>query len=183
VTAANKEVRGCASVPRPLFCPLPRIDGIEPLVSIDGPTSIELAYPGHARLPALVPVFSLGAGRIVQRDVRAELAVQIAHGKGWASRYTGLAFAMLSRGQPRCGRRITAGDLLGYVRRERARIRVELLGQDLEPRDVLNAIAGWSLLPWFAERSAVARLVPPRPPCALDRTIQTRTGRDLDVGA
>ena len=182
MTAADEKAPG-ASLPRPIFCPLPRIDGLEPQVSIDGPTSIELSYPGHASLPALVPVFSLGAGRVIQRDARAELAVQIVHGKEWASRYIGLAFAMLSRGQPRCGRRITAGDLLGYVRRERAHVRVELLRQDLQPRNVLDEIAGWSVLPWFAKISVPSAPASKQYPRAPDRTIQLSAGRDPDVGA
>ena len=151
MTGGDEKALGAASLPRPIFCPLPRIDGIEPQVSIDGPTLIELAYPGNARLPALIPVFSLASGRIVRRDACARLAVELAHGKEWAIRYTGLAFAMVSAEQPRGGRRIAAGDLLGYVRRERARIHVEILRHDLETRDLLDEITGWSVLPWFAD--------------------------------
>lgn len=182
MTAPDRRARG-ASLPKPIICPLPRVDGTDPQVSIDGPTSFVLAYPGYARLPALIPVFSVGTGRVARRDPGGKLAVQVAHGKGQVSRYSGLAFAMVPHEQPRCGRRIAAGDLLGYVRREHARVRVELLQQDLEPRDVTDEIAGWAILPWFAEASALGAPTSPRHPRAPERTIQPRAGRDPDVGA
>jgi hypothetical protein len=85
--------------------------------------------------------------------------------------------------QPRCGRRIATGDLLGYVRRDRAHVRVDLRRGEVEPRDLTGEIAGWSILPWFAETAALSAPASTQHRRAPDRTIQSRAGRDPHVGA
>jgi hypothetical protein len=173
-----------AATRAPLICPLPRLDGVEPQICMRDATTIELGYPGRTRVPPFIPVFAMAPGRVRREDgAPPGYVVQLTHAGDQATRYGELGLVLALHRERRNPVQVRAGDVLGYVDRERPNIRVELLHRSREgwlAIDPLDEVIGWSFLPWFTDpRSEDA--APPRrdlrAPRPLDRTTHAQAGR------
>jgi hypothetical protein len=137
------------------ICPLPRLDGLEPLITTVGPGCVELAYPGRASAPGWVPVFAASDGTIHGTEGPAGSAVvRLKHSGDWATQYAELQHVLTRPRRDGHSVHVQAGDVLGHVRRADLRIRVTVFRPTGDSRIVVDPIEemrSWSLLPWFTE--------------------------------
>jgi hypothetical protein len=109
---------------KPWIWPLPRLDGVNPSILSQDPTSADrisqIGYPDRTSSPEFVPVFAAQDG-IITYAVRAEQGTTLCldHPVGWSTQYRDLEHVLaLSTDRFRRRRkvRVQAGEVLGHLR-------------------------------------------------------------------
>lgn len=149
----------------PWVWPLPRLDGLAPGIITSTkdapPDHVEIGYPGRASSPSLVPVFAAQDGIVAYAGTKGSPTLCLDHAGGWSTHYAELEHVLaMPTDRFRCRRkaRVRAGDVLGHARRSSLCIRFALFRMTDEgciAVDSVEQMHTWSVLPWFADPTAV----------------------------
>lgn len=122
--------------PRDWTWPLPSMNGFAPKIVEDAHDldvarrDIVIAYEPHIALPHFVPVFAARDGVVTYGGrTPSGHVVALDHAGGWSTQYAGLAHMFVcatDRFRRRRKERVRAGDVLGYLSNDAARLRFEL---------------------------------------------------------
>jgi hypothetical protein len=164
---ANTNISG---QPNSWVWPLPRLDGAAPSILTTGAPpadGIEIGYPGRSLSRSLVPVFAAQDGIVTYADNVANGAtLSIDHAGGWSTHYSELEHLLArptDRFRRRRKQRVRAGDIIGHARRSMLQMRFalsRLTDDGCVAQDPAAWMIGWSMLPWFEDRSAALTTLP-----------------------